>query len=90
MRFRRVEIGIVPDDKGRSVPDMIIDQGRHVKILEIVDRWYEGALPGRPEVAYFKARTHETRIYILRHAMLFDAWGACELKDIAPGPDRER
>ena len=79
MQFRRIEVGIAVDDEGRSVPAEIIDNDRHERIKEILDRGQEGGSPGRPEIAYFKVKTNESRIYILRQAMIFDAWGACEL-----------
>jgi hypothetical protein len=50
-------------------------QGYHWEIQEIVDRWYEGAIDStRPEVSYFKVKTTEGRIFILRYLSLFDSW----------------
>ncbi len=44
-------------------------------ITEIVDRWYEGSLqPGRPQVNYFRVRTIEGNLFLLRYVSLFDAW----------------
>jgi hypothetical protein len=49
--------------------------GRRWDVAEIQDRWYEGGLdPGRPEIHYFKVKTSEGRVFILRYLSLFDAW----------------
>jgi hypothetical protein len=49
--------------------------GHRWEIQEIVDRWYEGGIdPTRPEVSYFKVKTFEGRIFILRYLSLFDSW----------------
>jgi len=50
-------------------------------VKEIIDQWHEGGSQGRPEIDYFKVATHDARQFILRHAKIFDAWGACELKE---------
>ena len=48
---------------------------RRFEVEQIVDRWYEGGLePGRPELRYFKVRTTEGRLFLLRYNTLFDAW----------------
>ena len=52
-------------------------QGQRWEIAEILDRWYEGGLRAdRPVVDYFKVKTGEGRIFILRYAAQFDAWSA--------------
>lgn len=49
--------------------------GSHWDIEEIIDRWYEGGMdPSRPAVGYFKVRSSEGQIFILRYLSLFDAW----------------
>jgi hypothetical protein len=48
---------------------------RRREVLEIVDRWYEGGIDAsRPEVSYFKVRTTEGQIFLLRYLSLFDSW----------------
>ena len=50
-------------------------QGRRWEVKEIIDRWYEGGLdPTSPEIDYFKVKTVEGRVFILRDLSLFDAW----------------
>ena len=45
------------------------------EVLEIVDRWYEGNSDvSRPEINYFKVRTTEGELFLLRYLSLFDSW----------------
>ncbi len=48
---------------------------RRREILEIVDRWYEGNIDASlPEIGYFKVKTTEGQIFLLRYLALFDSW----------------
>ena len=48
---------------------------RRWEVAEIIDRWYEGGLrPGRPQMNYFKVRSAEGKLFLLRYLSLFDAW----------------
>lgn len=50
-------------------------QGQRWEVSEILDRWYEGGVdPGRPEINYFKIRTLEGQVFVLRYLSLFDSW----------------
>jgi hypothetical protein len=50
-------------------------QGRRREILEILDRWYEGGLAAdKPVVNYFKVKTGQGRVFILRYTAESDAW----------------
>ena len=52
------------------------------RVAEIVDRWYEGGVEGgRPEVDYFKVRTIEGDIFLLRYLSLSDSWSIQPYKD---------
>jgi hypothetical protein len=54
-------------------------QGRRMEISEILDRWYEGGLTAdKPVVHYFKVKTGEGRVFILRYAAQSDAWAVRE------------
>jgi hypothetical protein len=77
MDFRRVTVCALPDEHGHELPVSFILEGMTVEVIQVLDRWYEGGTPGRPEVAYFKVAGCDGRRFILRHATLFDAWGAC-------------
>ena len=61
--------------KANERPVSFTFQGRHWEVAEIVDRWYEGGIePGRPEVNYFKVRTTEGNVFLLRYLTVLDAW----------------
>ena len=50
-------------------------RGRRWEVAEIVDRWYEGRIEtGRPGANYFKVRTIEDNVFLLRYFSLSDAW----------------
>ncbi|HVN71044.1 MAG TPA: hypothetical protein VMU10_03395 [Desulfomonilia bacterium] len=80
MRFERVEVSTGRDDSGRLTPETFIMREVPLSVTEIIDQWREGGSPGRPEIDYFKVAVHDGRQFILRHARIFDAWGAFELK----------
>jgi hypothetical protein len=49
-----------------------------LEIEAIVDRWYEGGLDtSRPVIDYFKVRTTDGRVYLLRYLSAFDTWTIC-------------
>jgi hypothetical protein len=79
MDFRRVAVSVVPDERGHMLPVSFTLEDMTVEVVSILDRWYEGGTPGRPGVAYFKIAGRDGRRFILRHATVFDAWGACEV-----------
>ncbi|MBP7343073.1 MAG: hypothetical protein PHG54_06715 [Smithellaceae bacterium] len=56
-------------------------RGCRLEISEILDRWYEGTSDSaRPKTDYFKVRTKDGKVYLLRYLSLFDAWTARRLK----------
>lgn len=64
--------------KANERPMAFSFQGRRREIAEILDRWYEGDLQaGRPQVNYFKVKTVEGAVFLLRYVSLFDAWSIC-------------
>jgi hypothetical protein len=66
--------------KTNEYPVAFIALGRRWEISEIVDRWYEGGIkPDRPVVNYFKVKTSEGGIFILRYNTEADVWSVvCE------------
>lgn len=45
------------------------------EINEIIDRWYQGDLnPDFPPATYFKVRTSDDKIFILKHESIKDVW----------------
>jgi hypothetical protein len=61
--------------KANEYPVAFMALGRRWEISEIVDRWYEGGIkPERPVVNYFKVKTSEGSIFILRYDTHADLW----------------
>lgn len=78
MRFKRVDMIIIPDEDGQHLPQAFTFNGPRREVTDILDRWYEGGSPGRPAARYYKVRTVDGSVFILRHAAVFDAWAILE------------
>jgi len=75
MDYERIQVECYSGYKINESPKAFTYQGHRQEVQAIVDRWYEGGIdPARPEVSYFKVKTTEDRIFILRYLSLFDAW----------------
>jgi len=75
MPYERIKVECYSGYKANERPVAFIFQGSRREIREIIDRWYEGGLEaGRPEIDYFKVRTTDGQVFILRYQSLFDAW----------------
>jgi hypothetical protein len=49
--------------------------GGRMDIFDILDRWYEGGVnPEHPAVDYFKVKTRDGGIFILRYEAAPDSW----------------
>jgi hypothetical protein len=71
----RIHVECYSGHKANERPHAFTYQGRRREVEEIVDRWYEGGVaPGRPTTNYFKVKTTDGDIFILRYLSLFDAW----------------
>jgi hypothetical protein len=57
-------------------------RGRTFGVAMILDRWYEGSLDStRFPLLYFKVRTSEGEIYLLRYHEFFRAWSIVAPKE---------
>ena len=75
MNYEKIQVECYSGYKINERPIAFTYQGHRWEIQEIVDRWHEGDIdPTRPEVNYFKVKTTEGRIFILRYLPLFDSW----------------
>ena len=75
MPYERIEVECYSGHKANERPVAFTFQNNRWEIEEIIDRWYEGGLhPSEPALDYFKVRTREGRIFLLRYNSLFDAW----------------
>lgn len=75
MDYEKIQVECYSGYKVNERPMAFTYQGHRQEIREILDSWYEGGMdPTRPEVSYFKVKTTENRIFILRYLSLFDSW----------------
>ena len=75
MPYEKIYVECFSGFKANERPVAFTFQERRWEVAEIVDRWYEGDLEaGHPEANYFKVRTVEGNVFLLRYLSLFDAW----------------
>jgi hypothetical protein len=75
MPYGKIDIECYSRYKANERPVAFTYQKRRRKVAEIVDRWYEGGLEAQnPDESYFKVRTVEGEVFLLRYVSLFDAW----------------
>jgi hypothetical protein len=64
--------------KGEETPRAFSYRDRRIEILEILDRWYEGGIdPAGITHDYFKVKTADGIIFLLRYTPRFQAWTVC-------------
>ncbi|RPH99354.1 MAG: hypothetical protein EHM72_11270 [Calditrichaeota bacterium] len=75
MRYVRTKVKCHSGYKLNEYPIAFEFQNRFTEITEIVDRWYEGGIDvSRPALYYFKVRSMEGKLYLLRYDPLFNTW----------------
>jgi len=75
MTYERIKVECYSGYKANERPVAFIFQGSRREVQEIIDRWYEGGPAANlPEIDYFKVRTADGQVFILRYQSLFDAW----------------
>ena len=75
MDYEPVRVECYSGYRANERPTASLYGGRRWNVAEIIDRWYEGGIDAaRPEVDYFKVRTAEGPVFLLRYLPLFDAW----------------
>ena len=73
--YERIHVECYSGYKAHERPMAFTYQGQRHNVAEIIDRWYEGGLdPTRPVIDYFKVKTTDSQVFILRYLSLFDAW----------------
>jgi hypothetical protein len=61
--------------QSRAYPIAFIYQENRWDVSDIVDRRYEGAIKQEsPVIDYFKDRTIDGQVFLLRYVSLFDSW----------------
>jgi hypothetical protein len=75
MAYEVIQVECYSGHRANEHPVAFTFRERPREVLEIVDRWYEGNIDAsRPEISYFKVRTIEGQIFLLRYLSLFDSW----------------
>ena len=75
MPYERIEVECYSGYRANERPMSFTFQSRRWEVEEIIDRWHEGGLhPNQPALDYFKVRTTEGKVFLLRYNSLFDAW----------------
>ena len=75
MDYEKIQVECYSGYKVNERPVAFTYQGRRWEIKEIIDCWYEGGLEAtQPEINYFKVKTTEGQVFLLRYLSLFDAW----------------
>lgn len=64
----RIEVDAVPGAAAAREPRSFLLGSRRVGVIEIVDRWLS------PAHSYFKVRTDDGALYILRHDLPSGQW----------------
>jgi hypothetical protein len=73
--FEPVQIESYSGYKANERPVAFIFQGNRWEISEILDRWYEGGVnPEQPIVDYFKVKTRNGNVFILRYEAESEEW----------------
>jgi hypothetical protein len=73
--YEQIEVECYSGYRANERPVAFVFQERRWRVEKILDRWYEGGMQaGQPALDYFKVRTTEGRVFILRYNSLFDAW----------------
>jgi hypothetical protein len=76
--FEDVAVECYSGYKGEETPRAFIYQNRRFEILEVLDRWYEGGMDSSGVAHnYFKAKTPDGEIFLLRYTPRFQSWTLC-------------
>jgi len=75
MPYEKVEVECYSGHRVNERPVAFMFENRRWEIVDVTDRWLEGGVqPGRPALDYFRVKTSEGRVFLLRYNSLFDAW----------------
>ena len=75
MQYDRIEVECYSGYKTNERPIAFTSRGTRLEVQDIIDRWYEvGHEASRHETSYFKVRTLEGQVFIIRYQSLLDAW----------------
>lgn len=75
MKYDEAEVETRDEYKGAQEPVSFEWRGRRFRVAQVMDRWYEGRLDStRFPMMYFRVKTEDGRVVILRYHEFFRAW----------------
>ena len=76
--FEGIEVECYAGYKGEETPRAFVYQEKRYAIVEVLDRWYEEGLdPKDLRHDYFRVKTEDGEIFLIRHTPRFQAWTLC-------------
>jgi hypothetical protein len=76
--FEDIQVECYSGYKGEESPRAFVYLGKRHAISEILDRWYEGGLdPAALRHDYFKVKTTEEGVFLIRYTPRFQSWTLC-------------
>lgn len=76
--FEEIKVECYAGYRGQETPRAFAHLERRHEIFEILDRWYEeGRDPKAPRHDYFKVRTKDGEIFLLRFTPRYQSWTLC-------------
>lgn len=74
-KYQEIQVECYGGFKANERPVAFTYQGERQEIQEVVDRWYHGGLySSKPVINFFKVRTADGKVYLLRYQFDSDAW----------------
>jgi hypothetical protein len=82
--FEDIQVESYAGYKGAESPRAFVYSGKRYEVMEIMDRWYEGGVdPKALRHDYFRVKTREEEIFLIRYTPRFQSWTLCRR---APAP----
>ena len=76
--FEDIEVESYAGYKGQESPRAFVHLARRYEIVEILDRWVEGGVdPKALRHDYFRVKTQEGEVLLLRFTPRFQSWTLC-------------
>ncbi len=83
--YEEIRVESYAGHKGEESPRAFTHRGRRREIVAVLDRWLDaGRDPRAPLDDYFRVRTAEDEVFLIRHTPRFQGWTLCRQ---APAPE---
>jgi hypothetical protein len=75
MRLIPIQVESYAGTKADETPRRFTWETRSIEVVEVLDRWYQvESLPEWPRADYFKVRSIDEGVYLLKHDLESDEW----------------